>query len=94
MAGCTCGFCLAMLAWLRSSSHEPMVAARLASLPFLPTGVPEDAGGAGFSGTLACLFNMDRGVQSGTATGSTVKGKQTQLCYWDWNIHGYILTLK
>lgn len=57
---------LGMLAWLKSSSQDPMVAARLASLPLLPSGVPEDTVEMG--GSSACLFNRDRGVQSGTAT--------------------------
>lgn len=51
-----------------------MVAARLASLPFLPKGVPEDAEGAVDSGTSACLFNRDRGVQSRTASDVSGKG--------------------
>lgn len=66
VAGFSC-VCLGMLAWLKSSSHDPMVAARLASLPLLPKGAPEDgvgsAAGAG-AGISACLLNTDRGVLS------------------------------
>lgn len=66
--GFSFAFSLGMLAWLRSSSQDPMVAARLASLPFLPSGVPEDTVGTAAGGTSVCLFNRDRGVQSGTAS--------------------------
>ncbi len=67
--GFSFAFPLGMLAWLRSSSQDPMVAARLASLPLLPIGVSEDMWvGMAAGGTSACLFNRDRGVQSGTAT--------------------------
>lgn len=62
-------FSLGMLAWLRSSSQDPMVAARLASLPLLPRGVSEDTGGATSGGTSACLFDSDSEVLSGMAPG-------------------------
>lgn len=41
-----------------------MVAARLASLPFLPKGVSEDMVGVVDGVTSACLFNRDKGVKS------------------------------
>lgn len=41
------------------------MAARLASLPLLPTGVSEDTGGTAAGEISACLFNRDRGVLSG-----------------------------
>ena len=66
VAGFPCAFCFGMLAWLKSSSQDPMVAARLASLPLLPSGAPEDTVGTSAGGTSACLFNRDRGVLSGT----------------------------
>lgn len=47
------GFSLGMLAWLRSSSQDPIVAARLANLPLLPTGVSEETVGTGAGGTSA-----------------------------------------
>lgn len=56
------GFSVRMLGWLRSSSQDPMVAARLASLPLLPSGAPEDAVGTVDGGTSSCLFNWERGV--------------------------------
>lgn len=61
-------FSLGILAWLRSSSQDPMVAARLASLPLLPRGVSEDTGGTAAGGTSARLFNRDMGVLSWTAS--------------------------
>lgn len=67
VAGFSC-VCLGMLAWLKSSSQDPMVAARLASLPLLPSGPPEDAAGTAAGGTSACLFNMGSGVPSGTSS--------------------------
>lgn len=57
-------FSLGILAWVRSSSHDPMVAARLASLPLLPTGVSEGTVETTAGGTSSCLFNSDRGVVS------------------------------
>lgn len=61
-------FCLGILAWLKSSSQDPMVAARLASLPLLPRGVSEDKVGTAAGGTSVCLFNGDRGVAPATAS--------------------------
>lgn len=58
------GFSLGMLAWLRSSSQDSMVAARLASLPLRPTGVFEDVAEGGWAS--ASLFIMDSGTQSAT----------------------------
>ena len=43
-AGLAGGGSLGMVGWLRSSSQEPMVAARLARRPLLPAGAPEGAG--------------------------------------------------
>lgn len=60
--GFSFGFWLTMLAWLRSSSQDPMVAARLASLPLLPRGVPEDTVGTVDGGTTSCLFNWEMEV--------------------------------
>lgn len=59
---------LGILAWLRSSSQDPMVAARLANLPLLPSGAPEDTEGMVAGGTSSCLFTGDSGVQYGASS--------------------------
>lgn len=71
-----------MLAWLRSSSQDPMVAARLASLPLLPSGVSEDAVGTVAGGTSACFFNRDMGVWSNSGTASEVPEKVVMCLIW------------
>lgn len=59
---------LGILAWLRSSSQDPMVAARLANLPLLPSGPPEETEGAAAGGTSTCLFTGDSGVLSAASS--------------------------
>lgn len=66
--GFPCTLSFGMVAWLRSSSQDPMVAARLANRPLLPSGVPEDAGRAATGAASACLFIKEMGVQSGAAS--------------------------
>lgn len=63
-------FSLGILAWLRSSSQVPMVAARLASLPLLPRAVSEETGGVA-----AALFSMESGIQSEGMSQVPVKGQ-------------------
>lgn len=75
------GFSLGMLLWLRSSSQDPMAAARWASLPLRPMGGPEDVEDVSGGGwTSACLFSMDRGVLS--STGSQVPENEQSRVVW------------
>lgn len=61
------GFPLGMWAWLRSSSQDPMVAARLANRPLRPTGASEGGRLAG-GWTSTSLFDKVVGVLSGTVS--------------------------
>lgn len=66
--------------WLRSSSQEPMVAARLASLPLLPTAVSDEEEEvvvgvwAEVGGASACLVSRDAGVKSGGSSAGSAGG--------------------
>ena len=63
-AGLAGGGSLGMVGWLRSSSQEPMVAARLARRPLLPIGAPEGAGASTCGATSGSLLMGDRVASS------------------------------
>lgn len=54
-----------------------MVAARLASRPLLPRGVPEEAAGAVSAGTSA--WRLDRGSGARSASGAASEGPAKQI---------------
>lgn len=73
--------CLGMLAWLKSSSQDPMVAARLASLPLRPRTISEDVVGATAFITSVCHFNGDWEVASEIAS-ELPKMKEVNMFHW------------
>lgn len=96
-------FSLGVLAWLRSSSQEPMVAARLASLPLLPREISEETEGLAAGWASNGVFIVDTGIQSEGTSQASEKGETISLLHvyshvkntdviWNFRIRAHLRT--
>lgn len=87
VASVSFAFSLGILAWLRSSSQEPMVAARFASLPLLPREISEETEGLAAGWASNGLFIMDTGIQSEGISQASEKGETISFLHIYSGIH-------
>lgn len=87
VASVSFAFSLGILAWLRSSSQEPMVAARFASLPLLPREISEETEGLAAGWASNGLFIVDTGIQSEGISQASEKGETISFLHIYSGIH-------